>query len=816
MAGLPHLFVHDGREVTQFTNPAGGPDRSCLPDRERQTHAALLRHKLNQAWELTSVRMQERRAITLPCRNGVYLEFKSASGSKLPVHSLEQIRSGVRLLNVRQDGAPGQEITTATVYIPENSKRLFLNKLAQYETENTKKNRPRHENLFAPIEDIRVAMLESFWLDPIDSMPGDEYIWCEAWLQGESQEILDHIFDVSGTLGIIVNREEVLKFPERMVVLIKANRQQLVSLIESSPYIAEYRKARSTPGFFTQLDNNEQAEWVQDLLARLKILPSDVSVCILDTGVNNGHPLLAPVLANRDCQAYQTDWGAFDDGGHGTLMAGVVAYGDLAVELASGNEIEIAHRLESVKIIRPSQPNHQDLYGYITQQGVHLAEIANPTYKRTICMAITSSDGPQTGRPSSWSGAIDALTSGYYDDQRRLFIVSVGTIPVANWGAYPETNLNTSVEDPAQSWNALSVGSYTQKDLVTDKTYGTLTPIARSNQISPSTTTSLNWDRRWPAKPDIVFEGGNGVCDDSGFYSDWDELSLLTTSHQPHRAFFASFWGTSASTALAARLAAKIQIQYPDSWPETVRGLMVHSAEWTPEMKDQFISTGSRGEYRRLLHICGYGVPNTAWCLTSSQNRLTLIAEAEMQPFEKSSSGACRTREMHLYELPWPREVLRELGDTLITMRVTISYFIEPAPGEIGWGDRYRYPSHGLRFDVNSPHETKEQFLVRLNKAARDEGQRPNTSSDSARWVIGQASDLGSVHSDFWTGTAADVAECNYIGIYPTTGWWKLRPHLGRYDRLARYSLIVSLQTPDLPIDIYTPVANKVTVSVMY
>jgi hypothetical protein len=41
---------------------------------------------------------------------------------------------------------------------------------------------------------------------------------------------------------------------------------------------------------------------------------------------------------------------------------------------------------------------------------------------------------------------------------------------------------------------------------------------------------------------------------------------------------------------------------------------------------------------------------------------------------------------MHLHQLPWPTEVLEDLGPTQVSMRVTLSYFIEPSPNNIGWG----------------------------------------------------------------------------------------------------------------------------------
>ncbi|MEE4357106.1 MAG: hypothetical protein V2I97_11610 [Desulfococcaceae bacterium] len=189
------------------------------------------------------------------------------------------------------------------------------------------------------------------------------------------------------------------------------------------------------------------------------------------------------------------------------------------------------------------------------------------------------------------------------------------------------------------------------------------------------------------------------------------------------------------------------------------------------------------------------------------EDSLTLIAETEIQPYEKNGSNY-RSKDMHLYRLPWPTEVLQELGETEAEMRITLSYFAEPGPGEIGWKDRYRYASHGLRFDLNSPVETEDEFVRRINKAAWDEERgKPDTASAAGHWMIGQARSRGSVHSDIWRGTASQLASSNLIAVFPVIGWWRERHHLKKYNNSARYSLIISITTPEQDVDIYTPVA---------
>ena len=112
---------------------------------------------------------------------------------------------------------------------------------------------------------------------------------------------------------------------------------------------------------------------------------------------------------------------------------------------------------------------------------------------------------------------------------------------------------------------------------------------------------------------------------------------------------------------------------------------------------------------------------------------------------------------------------------------------------------------------MNTVGESREELLVRLNKAARTDGQKPDTASDSDRWTIGSnARDRGSIHSDVWHGTAAEIAGSNLIGVFPVIGWWRERHHLGRWNKTTRYSLVVSLHTPEQDVDIYTPVATQV------
>lgn len=187
-----------------------------------------------------------------------------------------------------------------------------------------------------------------------------------------------------------------------------------------------------------------------------------------------------------------------------------------------------------------------------------------------------------------------------------------------------------------------------------------------------------------------------------------------------------------------------------------------------------------------------------------------LTAQDVLQPFDRFD-GKYRARDMNLHHIPWPREALEELGATRVEMKVTLSYFVEPNPGERGWLRRYSYASHGLRFDVKTPTETLDQFRRRINRIAFEEERGDKSSSDSSRWLLGSdLRSLGSLHSDLWTGTAAELAQRGFIAVYPVIGWWRERHQFERWSNRARYSLVVTIRAPETDVDIYTPVANLI------
>jgi hypothetical protein len=276
---------------------------------------------------------------------------------------------------------------------------------------------------------------------------------------------------------------------------------------------------------------------------------------------------------------------------------------------------------------------------------------------------------------------------------------------------------------------------------------------------------------------------------------------------------FSTFHATSAATALAGRFAASIFAQYPSLWPETVRALMVHSAAWTDKMIEQFAyGSTERKRAQHRVRCVGFGVPNLERALWSANNSLALIVEDKLQPFEKRD-GRIATRDMHLHDLPWPKESLLELGEIDVEMTVTLSYFIEPNPSSRIVSGKYSYQSHGLRFDVKRPLESPEEFRKRINRQARDEEEGTTKAPSDPDWLLGaQFRHKGSIHKDVWRGKAAELAERGQVVVYPAMGWWRTRTALDRYDKEARYAMVISIAVPGVDVDIYSEVSAQIQV----
>jgi hypothetical protein len=283
--------------------------------------------------------------------------------------------------------------------------------------------------------------------------------------------------------------------------------------------------------------------------------------------------------------------------------------------------------------------------------------------------------------------------------------------------------------------------------------------VAGVGDLSPTSRTAQSWSKPHAYKPDIVMEGGNFLVEeDRVFCRPSPSHLILTTARSASPAPLSLVGETSAAASACAGLTSRLLARYPHFRMETVRALMVHTAEWTPAMKAQFEVAVSAGIPRptalgMLISRFGWGKPDEVRLFESASNALTLIAEDTLRPYCSDSRSGLPLREMKYFELPWPKASLRALGATPVEMRCTLSYFVEPDPHAAARDRIERYPSHRLRFDVKRFGESHAQAQARVNELAPAAGPTSQTNDDG--WVLGALNrHRGTLHHDVWRGPA--------------------------------------------------------------
>lgn len=815
----PHLFVKNVHSSQEYTTPPGHPINFPLPQRDRHSHGNLILSSLNQIWEIHNQETIKRTENGLPSKDGEYITFTGSEKQFLELDSLSS--DGAKFLNLKKSEETNQQF--ATIYILEIKKDKLINKVSNYLTSNNPiSGLPKNLKLVDKIESIQRTTIEFIWSGSNEFIPTEQLVWCELWLAIEELDVnnkLQELYKICNFLNIPF-LEKPTFFPERTIINVKLNYEQLAELVFSFGWIAEIRRSEELNSFWFDQTIVDRENWIESALTNITINNSNNYISILDSGINNNHLLLKDGLSDNDCLTVDINWGKIDSGhyGHGTSMAGIALYGNLNRTLESNIPLEIRHKLESVKILPPNDyENVIDKYHFITQDAVSTAIINNADYKRIFCMAVTGKNQNEFGKPSTWSAYLDKIIFGNDENDKKIFVVSAGNVrDEEDWKNYPNSNLDLSIESPSQAWNAITIGAYTRKILPNANT------IANKFELSPYSRTSISWESFWPIKPEVVFEGGNLKKLDNGDIDYHEDLDILSTSTNTSINAFSRFNATSAATAYASNFLAKLRDVYPNAWEETLRALMIHSSSWTMEMINQFnINLNKVGDKQRLLRIVGYGIPNLQKAIECKSNYLTFISEEMITPYKLD--GTVKTNKIHYYEFPWPSEILASLGETNVTLRVTLSYYIEPNPGDKGYSTKYSYQSTALKFLLINPTEDFDNFKIRTNRInienLKDElgvdklSEGDYDKNQEKRWFLGADTFKGSIHSNFWQGSAAEIAACNKLAIFPVvSGWWKQLKKQNKYNSQLRYSLIVSIETPENSADIYTEIATKVAV----
>ncbi|MDE9410307.1 S8 family peptidase [Acinetobacter nosocomialis] len=807
---LDHIYLEYFTTNQAYKTKNRGGSTKRLPSRDHSSHGTFLLDSIDLAFqEFSAVRKNSKLNPILNQEDGIYLEIFGDKNYPFPIESLDNTQ--IHFRNIRESD---DNNLMATVFIPMDQRQKFISKISKY-IETADDVKPKNYILINSIDYIRLATLKSFWTDKKD-FPANvsDPMWFELWLQRDRVD--DEMINVfCHSLDADFN-EQRIDLPNTSIILVKASIQSLEKSLFLISNLLEIKYPTTTASDFLDLESSEHNEWVNDLASRvISKNPCDIRVTILDTGINYNHNLLSPFISASSSSSYGDSvvgrWPLYSTLGnhhhHGSLQAGLVIYGNLVNCLESTDPISINYALESGRILPEYGHNDPLLYGYVTKSVCLDLEIRDPYAKRVYSLAVTAES--TDGKPSSWSASIDNFT---YEDSKRLFVISAGNNPeiFSKLDAWDNASLS-KIQDPAQSWNAITVGAYTEHYNLKNPTYKGWRIFSDIGEVSPATSSSVNWvwGKNSPIKPEVVFEGGNYAISPCGTDFDYPEdLLLLTTAGVKND--FTVHKDTSAATALASKFLAEITHKYPNYWPETLRGLLIHSAEWNDKMK----AYAAKTNVMSALRTFGYGIPHLQRALNSQNNSATIVVERELNILKVEKNGDIRFDELHHHKVPIPKELIlkavTENPTSLGRLKITLSYFIEPNPTSNKYATKYAYRSFGLGFNVKSPSQSEENFLATINSLAVDENYTGSQNSYEGWLFKDDFRRLGSIHSDTWEGSIADLVSMDTVVVFPIYGWWKNSKFV-REDYKVRYSLIISVES-DSEIDIYNGIESLIAV----
>ena len=775
--------------------------------RDAATHGAMLAEQIDRIWKAMAARPSDERD---PAAINEIIAIQPATGDDVPADQFDSSRYGLRLIS--KDPDTGIVLVDAQ-YQDLRSLRRKLDAYSDDALVNQQTGERRNARALNPVDQFRIAQPEDLMgLALQNAIRNDEIsastpVWMELGCRGgrrattvETERSRQQVNRVLERLG----RTPPIEFlaAEQAIFFARLSIADLRNLVRTTDCVFEVdlasRASRDWLLFeHTALPTPEFMKFA------LTPPPADaVAIAILDTGVASAHPLLASAMLSRHT-VVPNDSSSEDLHGHGTLMAGVALHEDVG-SVVERNAALARHWIESVKIlIAPHTDTALDdlrtVWPVLTQRAIESAE-SNGLRRRVFAMAVTAAL-PENARATSWSHAVDQFA--YNDGAGRLICVSAGNcdegLSSGYVARYPRANLLHTIEDPAHAANAITVGAFTEKtELSAEYRDTAVYPLAPPGGISPFTRAGFE---NYPIKPDVVFEGGNLMVDGAAAFNSEATLSVLSTGRDVLKKPLGLTNATSAATAIAARFAADVWGVHSHLRPETIRGLIVHSARWTSQMTRQFADLDER------LRLCGYGVPDLSCATECLASRATIILEDEMPNAERvmdDDGEERRRRVIRFIRIPIPEDLLLADPDDEVELRVTLSFFAEPSTFR-------KTESFGLRlaWDMQGPVETVDQFRARINAAVRPSGDEKDTYEktsgfDRTHWEIGkERRSRGTVQSDRMRVPASLLAGEKLIAVYPVLGWWEDR-NSTREERMS-YSLLTTLEVPGK--DIYTPIA---------
>lgn len=554
-------------------------------------------------------------------------------------------------------------------------------------------------------------------------------------------------------------------------------------------------------------------------------------ILVIDSGVQSGHPLIAPVLGEADVFSdpgqQLIKGGAEDVNGHGTSVAGIAIYGDVE-NCIKKRSFDPKVWLFSARVTDENCQYYEDLLLETQLDRAIEAFVDNYPNCKVINISLGDYekfyiDGMKQFRLAA---KIDEIAYQYQIKNINIvFVISAGNSYHEDLEYeqlrtdYPNylLNKNARIIDPATSAIALTVGSLSYgRGSMTEPGDVRRQAIAKlRGHPSPFTRTGFGVDGM--IKPDVVDFGGDLALDLS--YREGLDLpkvsqlgdnvagvSVVTFSKNFQSSLFHICSGTSFAAPRVANIAAQLFTKYPNASSNLIRALIVNSAVLPKEMPDEFSNGTESQKIKKQLQIYGYGQTDLERAMYSAENYVVL-----------SEEDILKVGYFNLYTIPQlPQEFFDVKGTRILSVTLAFDPPTRPTRGD-------SYLGVTMEFDLFKGIDHK--IVRNAYEVASKEAASKNNSSDE--FVENTKTKLKKKYGDgievkFSPGSnirKKGTLQKGQVQIFPQStkyneGNMTLVVSCNRKwadpDDIQRYALVVSISHSDPQVNLYNRLKLKV------
>ncbi|HET9627449.1 MAG TPA: S8 family peptidase [Kofleriaceae bacterium] len=394
-------------------------------------------------------------------------------------------------------------------------------------------------------------------------------------------------------------------------------------------------------------------------------------ICVVDSGIAAAHPLLASNVGHEEAILTAATSPA-DQHGHGTRVGAIAVFGSIRACYESGG-FSSPIVLFSARVLNDS--NHFDDERLIVKQ----MQAAIRTFKgpphgcRVFNLSIGTLQPANSSKQSTWAEALDVLAR----EEQVLIVVSAGnnrSVLTSNASEAEAVLKNhpsqlrtpeARLSDPATAAIAITVGALVEHEVPALRRGTGAADIIRSlGKIGePSPFTRVGPGLGKAVKPEFVEYGGNlvweGTANTHRRIRHEDGVSVMSFEREHTKRLFAFDFGTSYAAPRLARVAALLWHKLHTDLgkaphPNLVRAVLATAAS-VPDSSRALIE--AELDKDAVMQVCGYGQVDEELAVTSSDRRVTLVAE-----------GTIKIDHFRIYEVPTPDEFRKAKGEKKITI----------------------------------------------------------------------------------------------------------------------------------------------------